>query len=282
MKTTNELDRVLRPDFRYRSGSESYTFSPSIIHTNPYHERISAFSQFVLRDEEAEVFCGRWNKDVFKRPDASLHVEIGVGYGDFMRKYCVEYPEVNFVGIDYRFKRSFNVAKKLDCDVKNALDPYTFRLLRARGERINYIFGESEVDKLFIFFPDPWPKKRHHKKRLLQSTFLRAAHRVLKPNGLIYIKTDHDSYYDWMNGFYQQEQELFAKEFCSQDLWAEKEMHELIPLQNSTFLMDSGMQKHEILPAYQILTKFRTKFEDIFVKKGIKIKALILRSLKKS
>ena len=71
-------------------------------HRNPYHEKLEEFSEFVMRDEEAEVFRGKWNRDVFKR-DAPVVVEVGSGYGHFMREYCEKNPDVNFVGIDYRF-----------------------------------------------------------------------------------------------------------------------------------------------------------------------------------
>ena len=113
----------------------------------------------------------------------------------FMQAYCLEHPQYNFVGIDYRFKRSYALAKKLS---ELPHEEKNFCLLRAKGERVAHIFGKNEVDRLFYFFPDPWPKTRHHKKRLFQAPFLEEVQKVLKPGGEICIKTDHDGYAEWM------------------------------------------------------------------------------------
>src|SRR5690606_27029527 len=114
-------------------------------------------------------------------------------YGEFMMEYCEKNPDANFIGMDFRFKRSYALAKKLaQHPTKN------FRYLRGRGERISFMFGESEVDKIFYFFPDPWPKKRQWKRRLFQEHFLECAHKVLRPGGTLFVKTDHDGYAEWM------------------------------------------------------------------------------------
>ena len=172
-------DYSLKEDFKYK-------------HDNPYHDRLGEFSDFVMRDNEAESFKNKWNTDVFKR-DGKLFLEIGTGAGHFMIDYCTNNPLDHFVGLDYRFKRSFYLAKKL-----SVLEFKNFRYLRAKGERIEFLFSENELDGIFYFFPDPWPKTRHHKKRLLQVNFLASAYKVLKAGGIFYIKTDHDDYAEWM------------------------------------------------------------------------------------
>ena len=91
----------------------SYNADFQYTHDNPYHHKLALFEDFVLRDDEAEKFCGNWNQLVFKR-NAPLCVEIGSGYGHFMMEYCKKYPHENFVGMDYRFKRSFALAKQLN------------------------------------------------------------------------------------------------------------------------------------------------------------------------
>lgn len=216
-------------------------------HDNPYHDRLEVFSSFVLRDEQAEAHQGTWNQEVFKR-DAPLHVEIGTGYGHFMMDFCEDHPEVNFIGLDYRFKRSFHLARKLD------LHPHrNFRYLRARGERLEFLFGENEVDALYYFFPDPWPKTRHHKKRLFQLPFLKAANRVLKPGGKLFVKTDHDGYAEWMKA-------------------------EMAPIDFFNVRLNT-MNLREEHPEH-FLAQYTTKFEKIFLSKGIPIKAFELENLK--
>ncbi len=226
-----------------------YTYNKDFVYThdNPYHEKLEEFSEFVLRDSEAEQHQGNWNKGVFKRP-APLYVEIGSGYGHFMLEFCQNNPDINFVGMDYRFKRTFNLAKKLSQNsAKN------FRYLRAKGERIQHTFGEHEVDRIFYFFPDPWPKKRHLKKRLFQQQFLDAAYKILKPQGEILVKTDHDGYAQWMKEVIDNNDQ-FELVFHSRDLRAEHPEH--------------------------FLSSFQTKFEKIFVEQKVKIKAFTLKSLK--
>ena len=216
-------------------------------HKNSYHDKLGEFSSFVLRDHEAEIYRGKWNREVFQR-NGPLYVEIGSGYGHFMQDFCQEHPHANFVGIDYRFKRSFNLAKKL-----SKIPHKNFRLLRARGERIDFQFGENEVDQLFYFFPDPWPKRRHHKKRPFGKKFLEKAYRVLKPEGIIFIKTDHKDLVEWILTVLETTH-FFSKELVTFDLRGKYPEH--------------------------FLSKFMTKFEKIFLKQNTKINGFVLKSTK--
>lgn len=229
-------DHSLREDFKYK-------------HDNPYHDKLAAFDDFVMRDNESETHRGNWNKDIFKR-DGNLFLEIGSGAGHFMMEYCEKNPNDNFVGLDYRFKRSFQLAKKL-AKIENK----NFRYLRAKGERIEFIFAENELDGVFYFFPDPWPKTRHNKKRLIQAPFLEAAFKAIKPGGIFYIKTDHDGYAEWM----EREIQAFGK-------------------------FKILMQSKDLRVDYpdHILSQYITGFEKIFISQGIKIKAFVLQSTKEA
>ncbi len=237
-KKTNDKDMAFQEGFKYT-------------HENPYHDRLAIFDQFVLRDDEGEANRGSWSNNIFGN-DHELEVEIGTGYGHFMIEHTQKFPHVNFVGMDHRFKRSFNLAKKLD-----KLEFKNFRYLRARGERLSFLFGESEIDRLFYFFPDPWPKKRHHKKRLFQKKFLDELYKVLKPSGEMLIKTDHDGYFEWM------------LEEMADELKSDKRFS----IEMKTFDLHSEYPDH-------FLSSFVTKFEKIFLEKEIRIKAMVLKSLK--
>lgn len=235
-KKSNDKDMAFKPEFEYS-------------HDNPYHDRLKIFDKFVLRDDEGEANAGKWSQAVFSN-NADLHVEIGTGYGHFMMEYTQKNPDINFVGLDHRFKRSFNLARKLD-----KLEFKNFRYLRARGERLGYLFEESEVTKLFYFFPDPWPKKRHNKKRLFQKNFLDEAYKILKPGGELLVKTDHDGYFEWM-------------------------LNELKDFNNDRFEVTLETWDLRADAPEHFLSSFVTKFEKIFLEKGIKIKALNLKSKK--
>jgi tRNA (guanine-N7-)-methyltransferase len=216
-------------------------------HNNPYHNRLEEYNHFVLRDHEGEELKGQWNPKIFSR-SCPLYLEIGTGYGHFMMDYCQKNPQVNFIGMDYRFKRSYQLAKKLsDCPVKN------FRFLRARGERISFLFEENEINSIFYFFPDPWPKARHVKKRLFQPAFLDSAYKIMGPGGKIFIKTDHQDYFKSMLHTVEHHP-LFTIEYQSNDLWTENPSN--------------------------FLTTFTTKFETIFKSSQVSIKGLIIKSKK--
>lgn len=226
---------------------QTYTDKFNYTHNNPYHERLGDLGDFVLRDHEAEEKKGKWASEVFKR-EAPMFLEIGSGYGHFMMHHCEKNPDINFVGLDYRFKRSFELAKKL----KNH-PTQNFRYLRAKGERIEFLFSSGELDGIFYFFPDPWPKKRHKKKRLFSETFLESAVKVLKPGGKIYIKTDHDDYAEAMAEVIEKTKLPFKLIFESKDLRGEHPDH--------------------------FLASFVTKFEKIFIGQGINIKAFVLEKI---
>lgn len=233
-RKTNEESHFHREDFKYT-------------HNNPYHDRLEVYDSFVLRDQEAESNVGKWDENQFKN-HKPIEVEIGTGYGEFMIEYCQNNPDINFIGLDHRFKRSYGLAHKL-----NKIENKNFRYLRARGERLEFMFGESEIQSLFYFFPDPWPKKRHNKKRLFQKNFLDACHKVLKPGGTLFVKTDHDGYYDWMLE-HLQEEKRFEVLLQSRDTRGEFPEH--------------------------FLSVYTTKFEKIFLSQGTLIKSVVLRNIK--
>ena len=224
-------DYSFREDFKYR------------YRANPYQEKLKSFASFVLQDHEGESFRGKWH-EVFANQHP-LIVEIGAGYGDFMAAYCAAHPQENYIAIDYRFQRSLSVAKRLA-----KLEVQNFRYLRAKGERLAFLFGPGEVQKVFIFFPDPWPKLRHHKKRLINPHYLNLLSNILVDSGEIWIKTDHDNYAAWMRESFAQVKTL---DLCWQtaDLYHEYPDHPL--------------------------TTCPTKFEKIFLGQGVAIKAFILR-----
>lgn len=215
-------------------------------HKNPYHEKLEVFDSFVLRDEAAETNVGKWNEHFGNMQP--LEVEIGTGYGEFMLDYCQKNPGINFIGLDHRFKRSFALAQKL-----NKLEHKNFRYLRARGERLQFMFDESEVQSVFYFFPDPWPKKRHNKKRLFQKPFLDACHKILRPGGTLFVKTDHDDYFEWM-------------------------LKELKDEKRFEILLESRDLRSEFPDHF--LSQFTTKFEKIFLGQGTLIKSIVLKNIK--
>jgi len=126
-------------------------------------------------------------KDVFTSP---LTVEIGFGMGDSLLEMAISYPERNFLGIEVHRP---GVGHLLMGIHDNAIS--NLRIVRADGLSVlKEHLPASSVAILQLFFPDPWPKKKHHKRRLINPAFLDVAANVLGAEGIIHIATDWANY----------------------------------------------------------------------------------------
>jgi tRNA (guanine-N7-)-methyltransferase len=123
-------------------------------------------------------------------PALPLVVEIGFGRGEFLLDLAARAPRVAHVGVEYSFKRVLKVARRL------ARTPLrNVRLLEARGELlVEELLPMESVGVFWINFPDPWPKKRHARRRLLRPAFVCALARRLAPGGRLEIATDDAAY----------------------------------------------------------------------------------------
>ena len=131
-------------------------------------EAIHEFDDFVVsRDQEiGEEKKGKW-AEIFGR-QAPLHVELGTGKGDFISQLAERHPENNYIGIEMQQDVLYSAAKKVaEKELKNV------RLLVFDINHIEDIFAPGEVDRFYINFCDPWPKKRHAKRRLTHVGFSR-------------------------------------------------------------------------------------------------------------
>jgi tRNA (guanine-N7-)-methyltransferase len=143
---------------------------------NPYHVKLESFREVVLPEHDCEKFKNHWNEQVFQRC-APLHLEIGCGGGEFLQHCIDKYPDWNMVGMDFRFKRSFKTAKKLSYlhDGSGTGTSHYIRFVRLWAERAPLIFGEHELDHVYVFFPDHGRKhgtiKKGFFKRLISNSF---------------------------------------------------------------------------------------------------------------
>jgi tRNA (guanine-N7-)-methyltransferase len=122
---------------------------------------------------------------------AAVHVEIGSGKGTFLVHQAKAQPHVNFLGIE-RARKYYRYA----VDRIGRWGLKNVRVIRADAVTLLRDFvHEDSVDCLHVYFPDPWPKQRHHKRRLLQHANMETLIRCLKPGGDIRIATDHAGYF---------------------------------------------------------------------------------------
>ncbi|MGP4075658.1 tRNA (guanosine(46)-N7)-methyltransferase TrmB [Halobacillus sp. K22] len=134
---------------------------------------------------------GKWS-ELFKNPQAPLHLEIGSGKGQFIAGMGKQHTDVNFVGIELVKSVIVGALKKvLDAEVDNV------RLVNEDAKDLRELFGENEIDHLYLNFSDPWPKNRHEKRRLTYHTFLDQYKKVLIPGGGITLKTDNKGLFEY-------------------------------------------------------------------------------------
>lgn len=127
-------------------------------------------------------------------PDQPLEIEIGVGKGTFLLARARRRPDVNFLGIEYAKSYAAYVAERF---CRAGLE--NVRIICAEaGQVFREALADSSVMRVHIYFPDPWPKRRHNRRRLIQPGFIEQVRRVLQPGGQLLLVTDHRDYFQHM------------------------------------------------------------------------------------
>jgi tRNA (guanine-N7-)-methyltransferase len=198
---------------------------------------------------------GRWNKDLFKNENPVI-LELGCGKGEYSIGLATRFPENNFIGIDIKGARMWRGAKTAH---EQKLTNVAF--LRTRIEFISSFFTKDEVAEIWITFPDPHPGRRNAGKRLTSPRFLNTYRLFLRNNGSVHLKTDNAELYNYTKSvisFNHLETNIFTDDLYS----------------NNT--NDDRFSSQTISPPIDILS-IRTHYENIFLKKGVKINFLSFR-----
>lgn len=132
---------------------------------------------------------GNWNK-VFGNSNP-INLEIGMGKGDFLISLAIDNPNINYIGIEKYASVILSTIKKL-----NDLKIDNLKIICVDAFKIEEIFL-NEIDLLYLNFSDPWPKKRHAKRRLTSDVFLSKYENIFKLNKIIEMKTDNDDLFDY-------------------------------------------------------------------------------------
>ncbi|MDZ4197978.1 MAG: tRNA (guanosine(46)-N7)-methyltransferase TrmB [Kiritimatiellia bacterium] len=123
---------------------------------------------------------------------ARIEADIGCGKGRFLLARAAAHPETAFLGID----RMLGRLRKIERAAARQMLP-NIRLLRCEAAyAVAYLLPDGCLDEAFVFFPDPWPKARHHENRLFSTPFLDFMSRKLKPGGGLHVATDHLPYFE--------------------------------------------------------------------------------------
>lgn len=118
-------------------------------------------------------------------------VDVGFGKGRFLLEHARRNPEMRILGIERKLRRIRKLDRKAS---REGLD--NIRLLRMEASyAMQYLIPENWMDICYLFFPDPWPKEKHHGHRLMGPAFLDRLERTLTPQGVVHFSTDHEPYF---------------------------------------------------------------------------------------
>ena len=143
--------------------------------------------------KEPENYKGRWNEEIFHNNNP-IHVEIGMGKGKFIMELAMKNPDINYVGIEKYSSVLLRGIQKMNA-MEEPLSNLVF--IRFDAEHITEIFGQEEIDKIYLNFSDPWPKDRHAKRRLPSKEFIARYKQILVKGHMVEFKTDNIDLFDF-------------------------------------------------------------------------------------
>ena len=149
----------------------------------PGADEAIADSPHCIQEPMAEK--GRWHL-IFGNENP-IHIEIGMGKGQFIMKLAKEHPNINYIGIERYSSVLLRALQKME------IEPLpNIRFLCMDASIITEVFDKEEVAKIYLNFSDPWPKERHAKRRLTSRQFFERYDKILARNGVVEFKTDND------------------------------------------------------------------------------------------
>lgn len=195
--------------------------------------------------DKPEEFKGKWKSKFSK--ENPIHIELGCGKGSFIANLASSHRDINYIAVDM-IEAMLGLSKRNIEQAYNFEYPENLYLIRANVEQISNVFDKTDkVERIYINFCNPWPKKKHNKKRLTHIRQLELYKQFLVENGEIHFKTDSDELFEAsLEYFIQEGFTIISKTY---DLHQEQIFEENIV----------------------------TEHEKMFSEEGIKIKALIAK-----
>ena len=182
-------------------------------------------------EEEAKTYKNHWC-EVFGN-NHPVHIEIGMGKGQFVLTLAKQNPHINYIGIERYSSVLLRALEKQETEKYEEVENIRFVCMDAR--EIGEVFGGGEVEKLYLNFSDPWPKARHASRRLMSKEFLHRYDGVLAKDGVIEFKTDNRPLFE------------FSLEEVNEAKWMLKE---------HTF----DLHHHDTMNEGNVMTEYEMKF----------------------
>ena len=164
-----------------------------------------------------ESLCGHWNQEFQK--EQPLHIEIGMGKGQFLLTLAVENPQINYVGIERYSSVLLRAVEKFQELENEGKAPANIRFICMDANDLPTVFAPAEVSRIYLNFSDPWPKARHARRRLTSNEFFKLYDKVLTADGTVEFKTDNRPLFDFSV-------ELFVLDQLSYDLHNDSKMNQ--------------------------------------------------------
>jgi len=139
---------------------------------------------------EPDNHKGNWSS-LFQN-DHPIHVEFGTGRGQFITTLAKHNPHINYIAMEQKQEVLVQALRKAQ-----VLDLKNIRFILDTVNRVHEIFGEDEVARIYLNFSDPWPKKRHAKRRLTHRGYLNMYREILADDGEIHFKTDNEQLFEF-------------------------------------------------------------------------------------
>ena len=140
-------------------------------------------------------YRGTW-KETFQNPENPIHIEIGMGKGQFLLTLAKENPSINYIGIERYSSVLLRALERFDND-EEYKDVNNIRFICMDATNLPEVFAVGEIDKIYLNFSDPWPKARHAKRRLTSKQFFERYDKILAFDGVVEFKTDTRELFDF-------------------------------------------------------------------------------------
>lgn len=194
----------------------------------PRAESVLANSEMVIKNERH--FRGKWNSEIFHN-NHPLHIEVGMGKGQFILTLAEQNPDINYIGIERYSSVLLRAVEKLEVTSDSSSEETVtlhlpnLRFICMDATDLPEVFAENEVSRIYLNFSDPWPKARHARRRLTSAEFFARYDKILIPDGTVEFKTDNRDLFDFSTEQLETS-DIWKMTACTYDLHHDPAMNE--------------------------------------------------------